>query len=318
MNMHVSTTGVLALGTSSLGSAGDDEASLRLALALLRSGEFVDTSRAYAGGRSEAMLGRALRCLDAEEREAAAARIVTKIDADPQTGALDRDRVLRSFEESAAALGVTRLPLLHLHDPYTVSFAEASGPGGAIEGMVELRDAGVVDAIGIAAGPVPLVARYIETGAFDAVLVHNRFTLVERSAAGLWRDARRRGMTTFNAAPFGGDLLARGPVTGASYAYRPASAELLRWTALAEERCERHGVNLTAAALRFSMRDPLVDVTVVGASSPARIDDIRRIREQLIPDELWNDLGALGPAPSPIDDSPYDHDVPRPRRPHDR
>ncbi|MFI9488588.1 aldo/keto reductase [Promicromonospora sp. NPDC052451] len=299
--------GPVTLGTSGLGArtapgSADEEAAVEVALDLFAGDHtFLDTSNNYAGGRSEAVLGLALARLGPE----AAARVVSKVDHEPGTRVFDRDRVLRSFDETTARLGVDHLPLLHLHDPYSVTFEEAVGPGGAVEGLVELREAGRVGAIGVAAAPVPLMARYVRTGVFDAVLIHNRFTLVDQSAAPVFAEAKERGMTVFNAAPFGSGLLAKGPHDGAVYDYRPAGADLLAWTRRLQETCAAHGVSLPAVALHYSLRSPLVDSTVVGVASPGRRAQLDRLVATQVPDELWDAVDALGPAPSPVDDSAY-------------
>ena len=301
-------TGIVAspitLGTSGLGrgtSPGDaqEAEAIDLASAMLHGPyALVDTSNEYAEGRSEAVLGAAL----ARDGIAPARAIVTKVDREVATGVFDRDRVRRSFDESCERLGVDRLGLLHLHDPYTVSFEDAMGPGGAVEGLLQLRDEGLVDAIGVAAGRMSLMRRYVGTGVFDVVLSHNRFTLVDRSATPLFEEAADRGMGVFNAAPFGGGLLARGSASGASYAYAQTTPELRAWVERAEAVCTRHGVDLPTAALRFSLRSPLVHSTVVGVSSTARMAKLERARTAEVPDELWDDLDRLGPAPSTIHD----------------
>ncbi len=315
------TVGAVTVGTSSLGrdtvtGSVEEAVAVSTAIAML-SGSFtlVDTSNEYAAGRSETVLGLAmtgLRDADAErdasvQRRAggipdriSTARIMTKVDRDPITGVFDRERVLRSYEESLRRLGVDRVQILHLHDPYTVTFAEATGRGGAVEALLELRDSGAVDAIGIATGPIADLMNYVDTGAFDVLLSHNRFTLVDRSAQRLFDNARQRGMGVFNAAPFGAGILSRGPVPGATYGYRPASPELIAWVSRAEAVCREFGVTLPAAALHFSMRSPLVDSTVVGVSSPARLTELSAVAALEPPDDLWSALDALGPAPSPL------------------
>src|SRR5690606_32112400 len=125
--------------------------------------------------------------------------------------------------------GIERFPLYHLHDPYTITFEEAAAPGGALEGLTELREQGLVGALGIAAGPLALLDEYVATGLFQAVLTHNRFTLVDRTAAAridAWSEA---GIGVMTGAPFGGGLLAVGASRTSSYEYRPAPAELLEW-----------------------------------------------------------------------------------------
>lgn len=297
----------ITLGTSGLGrdtepGSPEEEAAVVLAEHLLAGSHvFVDTSNNYSGGRSEAVLGLALRRTGMD----AATRVISKVDCEPETGVFDRDRVLRSFDETTSRLGVERLPLLHLHDPFTVTFDEAMARGGAVEGLIELRESGQVDAIGIAAGPAPLVARYVATGVFDAVLMHNRFTVVDRSAEPVFAGARARGMTVFNAAPFGAGILATGAREGASYAYRPATPDLQVWVSQLERVCASFGVSLPAVALHFSRRSALVDSTVVGVSSIPRLAQLDDLVAVPVPDDLWDELDALGPAPSTVDDSAY-------------
>ncbi|WP_238005428.1 aldo/keto reductase [Dactylosporangium sp. AC04546] len=262
-----------------------------LAEAMLRSpfGQ-IDTSNNYAQGRSEAALGRARRGSDP-------AVIFSKADADPVTGAFDGDRVLRSFEETVTRLGVARLPVYHLHDPYTVTLREAAGPGGAIGALVALREQGLVDAIGIAAGPLDLLEAYLDTGAFDAVLTHNRYTLVDRGAAPLIAAARQRGIAVFNAAPFGGGLLAGSPRAAGRYAYRPAAPELLAYVDRLDALCREWAVPLPAAAVHFSLRAPDVDSTVVGISSTAQLTALQALVDHPVPDGFFAAVAELGDPP---------------------
>ncbi|WP_114854218.1 aldo/keto reductase [Brachybacterium sp. YJGR34] len=287
--------GPLTLGTTSLGAdtapgSAEEAQAVELATAMLHGPyALIDTSNAYAGGRSEAVLGLALREAGIAEGRA----IVTKVDADPTTGAFDRDRVLRSVEESRERLGLDTIGLLHLHDPYGITVEEGMAAGGPVAGLQELKEQGVVGAIGIAAGKLDLMHRYVGTGAFDAVLNHNRFTLADRSATALFEEANKRGMGVFNAAPFGGALLAKGSASGATYAYQQPPAELVAWVRRVEELCARHGITLPAAALQFSLRSPLVHSTVVGISSAARIEQLEQLRTVPVPEAFWEELEAL-------------------------
>jgi len=300
--------GELTFGTTDLGrgtgaGSAEEAAAVATAVAMLRSGAFVDTSNMYADGRAEEVLGIALAELAPAERVAAADRLITKVDRDVRTGAFDAEQVRRSHEQSLARLGLERVRWLHLHDPYVIPFRAARESGGVIDEMVRIRDEGRADAIGIAAGRTPVVERYVDTGAFDMVLSHNRFTLVDRSAAGLFDNARRRGMTIFNAAPFGGNLLAKGSAAGSSYAYQPVSSELREWTAGLERLCADFGVPLAGVALQFSLRSPLVDSTVVTASSPARVEQLRALAQTPVPGELWSEIEGHPAAPTPIGDT---------------
>ncbi|WP_213816421.1 aldo/keto reductase [Glaciihabitans sp. dw_435] len=284
--------GPITIGTSGLGSRADAPT---LATAMLTSpiGQ-IDTSNTYAGGESERTLGRALRALDGFPHGTS---IFSKADADPDTGVFDGDRVRRSFAETLERLGVDSLPIYHLHDPYSLSVAEAFAPGGAVEALTALRDEGAVGAIGIAAGPVGLMTEYVSTGVFDAMLTHNRYTLADRTALPLIELAASKGMTVFNAAPFGGGILAGSTAGRDRYAYRPAPAPLLAYIDRVRQLCDDAGVSVAAAALNFSTAHPLIDSTVVGVSSLAWLEQLSVLASTAIPGGLQDAIAALGDPP---------------------
>src|SRR5919205_2902018 len=119
---------------------------------------------------------------------------------------------------------MSRLQLVYLHDPERITFEEATAPEGAVEALVALRDEGVVQHIGVAGGPIDLERRYVGLGVFDAVISHNRYTLVDQTAEPLIQDAVDRGVAFVNAAPYGGGMLVKGPDAVPNYCYSPASA----------------------------------------------------------------------------------------------
>jgi D-threo-aldose 1-dehydrogenase len=163
---------------------------------------------------------------------------------------------------------------------------------------VDLKERGLVDAIGVAGGPVGLLRRYLDTGEFDVLLSHNRYTLLDRSAEPLFRTARERGIGVLNAAPYGGGILSQGVAANPRYAYGLGSREAVEAARAMEAACARFDVPLAAAALQFSLRSDLVDSTIVGMSSPARIAATEALAAAVVPDELWAELEALLPAPS--------------------
>ncbi|MFD7920090.1 aldo/keto reductase [Streptomyces sp. NPDC059740] len=255
---------------------------------------FLDTSNNYGEGRSEQRIGAALR-------EAGGVPdgfvLATKADRDERTGDFSGERVRRSAEESAQRLGLDHFPLYHLHDPENADFAETVGPGGAVEAMVALREEGVAGSIGVAGGPVDLMIRYIETGAFDVVLTHNRYTLLDRSAERLFEVAAAHGVAVLNAAPFAGGILAKGPGQQPRYAYRETPAPVRERVLRIAELCREAGVPTAAAALQFSLRDPRITATVAGVSTPERVRQTVELALTDIPDGLWAELDALALPP---------------------
>jgi D-threo-aldose 1-dehydrogenase len=267
------------------------------ALALLRAFfasplTFFDTSAAYGDGESERRIGLAIK-----ERGGLPPGFVlaTKADRDLATGDFSGEQTRRSVERSLRLLGVERLPLVHIHDPEyaTTSFEAIMGPGGALEVLRDYQRQGVIGAIGIAAGPIDMMTRYVATGAFDAVLTHNRYTLVERSAEPLIALAAAQGMAVLNAAPYGSGMLAKGPDGWPKYMYHEAPPELVERVRRMDEACREHGVPLAAAALQFSLRDPRVHATVVGMAKPERVAQTVELARHPIPAELWPRLDAI-------------------------
>jgi D-threo-aldose 1-dehydrogenase len=159
--------------------------------------------------------------------------------------------------------------------------------------MVELRDEGVIEHLGVAGGPIDLMRQYLATDVFEAVISHNRYTLVDSSADPLIEDAAERGVAFVNAAPYGGGMLVRGPDAVPTYCYRPASPETLDRVRAMERACQASGVPLAAAALQFSLRDRRVASTIVGMSDPSRVEQTLHLAEWPIADDLWQQLLTL-------------------------
>jgi D-threo-aldose 1-dehydrogenase len=158
---------------------------------------------------------------------------------------------------------------------------------------MDLKDGGVIGHVGVAGGPIDLMARYVRTGLFEAVITHNRYTLVDRSAEPLFETAREHGVAALNAAPYGSGILAKGPNAYARYEYREAPPETVARVRAIERTCLEYGVPLAAAALQFSLRNPNVVSTIVGISRPERVEQTLELARHPLPDELWGKLETL-------------------------
>lgn len=289
------TVSDVCVGTSALGSFPAQygyEVDTETAVATIRRVfegpfTFIDTSNEYGGGESEKRIGQAIRDNGGVPEGFV---VATKVDPVPGTTDFSGERVRRSVEESLERLGLDTLPLVYLHDPEKISFEEGVAPGGPLEALIALRDEGVIDHLGVAGGPIDLELQYLATEAFDAVISHNRFTLVDQSAEPLLDDAQARGVAFVNAAPFGGGMLVKGPDAVPTYCYAPVSDEVLDRVRRMEALCAEFGVPLAAAALQFSLRDPRVTSTIVGMSEPKRVAQTVELAEFDIPEQLWHAL----------------------------
>lgn len=292
----------LCVGTSPLSSAKglygyevDERPAIDTVLDVLDSPiRFLDTSNGYGeNGAAERRVGAAIR-----ERGGLPADFVlaTKVDPHPATGDFSGQRVYESYRESLERLGVDRVPLLHLHDPERIGFDASMAEDGPVAALVKLRDEGRVDRIGVAAGALGITSELLDTGLFDVVLNHNRYTLLDRSAESLFVSARERGIGVLNAAPYGGGMLSKGPDVQSNYCYGESDPRIIESARAMKSACDRFGVPLAAAALQFSLKAQFVDSTVVGISSAKRVSQTLEYASHPIPDALWSELDDLVPA----------------------
>lgn len=292
----------LCVGTSPLGGAvrsygydvSETEA-IDTLLAVFESGiNFLDTGNSYSDGASERRIGKSIREYGGLPEGFV---LATKLDPrpgprffEPGTRSFSGTRAWRSFEESTERLGLDKVPLLYLHDPELFPFDEITGPGGPLEALVEIRDKGLAESIGVAGGDIEEMLRYAKTGLFDVVLNHNRYTLIDQSAEPLINFTAKAGIAFVNAAPFGGGLLVKGALAQPNYKYQPASVETLERMRVLESVTHQHEFSLASAALQFSTRDPRISSTVVGISRCERIAELTQMLEVRISNETWNEI----------------------------
>ena len=251
----------------------------------------LDTSRNYGFGRSEARIGAVLK---ARGGLPAGFVLSTKLDRDMETGRFDADRARRSLEESLEALGLERVPLLHLHDPeHARDLDEIAGSGGALDALFDMKSRGLADAVGLAMGRLDTMEPLVRDRPFDAVITHNRWTLLNRSADRLLDHCAERGIAVLNAAPYAGGVLAKGAEAMPRVTYQEADEGALEPVRRIEAACARHGVPMGAVALQFSMRDPRIASTVCGVSKPERVAQTLDWASTDIPDALWDELADL-------------------------
>ncbi|MEU8179090.1 aldo/keto reductase [Microbispora hainanensis] len=309
-----SAAGVLAgrlgrygLGTAPLGGlfapVSEQQAEQTLTAAWQAGIRYFDTAPHYGSGLAEERLGRFLRGLPAH----AAGEVVvsTKVGRVlvPGQGAEEgfpgrtgfvrvrdytRDGVLRSLDDSLKRTGLDRFDLVFIHDPDDY-WEQAAGQ--AYPALAELRDQGVIGAIGAGMNQTRMLTRFVRETDLDAVLVAGRYTLLDRSAAEeLLPECERRGVAVIAGGVFNSGILAG----GATYDYDTAPPTVLERARHLERVCASHGVPLPAAALRFPHRHPAVTTVLIGARSAEEITEDLALAAADIPDALWEDLDHAG------------------------
>src|SRR6185369_8910288 len=90
-----------------------------------------------------------------------------------------RDGVLRSLEASLRRTGLDRLDIVFVHDPDD-DWAQAADE--AMPALADLRDQGVIGAIGAGMNQSRMLERFLRETAADVVMLAGRYTLLEQAA----------------------------------------------------------------------------------------------------------------------------------------
>ncbi|MFE6735052.1 aldo/keto reductase [Microbacterium sp. NPDC057650] len=293
----------LGLGCAPIGNlftpVADDDAVATAHAALDAGVRFFDTAPLYGSGESERRLGLALRGVPRDSYalgtkvgrllvDAAGSPVAPGEVGDDSIADLSRDAVWRSLESSLALLGTDRIDVLYLHDPLDVDAAMA----GALTAMTELREQGVVRAIGVGNGVLPVLERYAAEAPVDVLMEAGRLTLIDRGAQErLMPLAAERGVSIVAAGVFNSGILVD-PEGSPFFDYRRADDALIERALRMRDVCVAHGVTLADAAVQFPLRHG-ADGVVVGARTPDEVRAFVRGRDAAIPSELWSALDEV-------------------------
>jgi D-threo-aldose 1-dehydrogenase len=277
---------------------------------------YFDVAPLYGHGRAELVLGHALRDVERDSflLSTKVGRYLVpagstgqdarqRAEGAPFNARYDysREGTLRSLEQSMLRLGTSRIDLVYIHDVDahshgTEAEAEAAfaiAMKGALPALLELKRAGAVRAIGVGINQPPWAMRWLREADVDVLMLAGRLTLLNREAESeVLDECRRRNVAYVAAGPFNGGMLARGK-QGEQWRsnYRPAPAAVVREYQRLSALAADEGVNLKAAAIQFVLRHPQVASLVIGASSPAEVEENIELASVKIPASFWQRAG---------------------------
>ena len=200
----------------------------------------------------------------------------------------------RSLAESAARVGSGRVVGLRVHDCERGPRLEAAlAPGGALEGLAELKREGVVESTGVGVNCGATVLEVLErapAGSVDCVMLAGCWNLLDQSGHAALLECQRRGVHVHNAGVFGGGLLAG----GGNYRYAAAPTEVIERARAWEKLAGEFKVPLLAAALQFAFLPAVVQAVAVGIKSAAEVDSALDLLAVDVPDGLWSESVRRG------------------------
>ncbi|MFC8679737.1 aldo/keto reductase [Streptomyces sp. BK205] len=204
-----------------------------------------------------------------------------------------RDGVLRSLEETLERTGLDRIDVVYLHDPDD-HWQQAADE--AMPALAELRDQGVIGAIGAGMNQSAMLARFLRETAADVVMLAGRYTLLDQSALDdVLPAAQELGKSVVAVGVFNSGLLSQDrPAEGMKYDYQDAPPGLVQRALAIVEVCERYGTTLPAAAIAFPFAHPAVVNVTLGMRTAEQVRRNVELHARPIPDGLWDELRAQG------------------------
>jgi D-threo-aldose 1-dehydrogenase len=204
-----------------------------------------------------------------------------------------RDGVLRSIEDSLRRIGTDRLDVVFVHDPDD-HYSEAVAT--AFPTLIELRDQGVIGAIGSGMNQTAMLTQFVREIDIDVIMLAGRYTLIDPDGlddvlpACLEHDVQVVAVGIFNS----GLMSQPRPAAGATFNYEPAEQALIDKANRIADVCEAHGTTLPAAALAFPLFHEAVAGIAVGCRTADEVHTNATLARTEVPKALWPDLKSAG------------------------
>ena len=269
-----------------------------------------DTAPQYGVGLSEERLGAFLA--DHAVGEAVVSTKVGHLLVDADDGVQDGDLfygapsrklvndytkegVRRSIADSLGRLGRDHVDVALIHDPDRYAGLALTE---AYPALKELRDEGVVGAIGVAMNHADVLTWLVERTELDCVLVAGCYSLLDVQAADrLFPACQERAVSVLAAGVYRSGILAD-PRPGTHLDYAPAPGSVIERVDQIRSICDRYGVPLAAAALQFVLAHPAVTAAVVGSASAHEAHENAAHFRSRVPEELFEELAGAGLTPA--------------------
>ncbi|MEM6461057.1 MAG: aldo/keto reductase [Pseudomonadota bacterium] len=275
---------------------------------------YYDTAPMYGHGLSELRTGHSLRWKNRDDfvLSSKVGRLLKparkhEIEYAPWTNAgrftmhfdYSYDGTMRSFEDSLQRLNLEHMDICFIHDIDRFTrgdeqpevFKEAMD--GCWKALSDLRDQGVVKAIGVGVNEWEVCHEALQQRDFDCFLLAGRYTLLEQESLDQFLPlCEERGAAVVVGGGFNSGILATGAVDGAKYNYAPAPAEIMHKVAGIEAICGQYNVPLPAAALQFVIAHPAIPSFIAGTRTVEQLKKNLEWFSHPIPSDLWAELKA--------------------------
>jgi aryl-alcohol dehydrogenase-like predicted oxidoreductase len=275
------TVSAIGLGGNTFGATVDGDQAVRTIHHALDQGiTFIDTADVYSQGRSEELVGQAVR--DRREKVVVATKCGITLEAGPHAGGLSRRWIVQAAEDSLRRLGTDYIDLFYAHRPDPSTPTEET-----LRAMDDLVTSGKVRYLGVSNFKAWEVARGIgessRLGLNRWVAVQNRWNLLDGLDSPELEDAAPElGIGIIPYTPLASGILTgkyrkdAEPEPGTRAGDLPRVRERItdakldaveRVSAWAEER----GHTVAEAAIAWLLAHPSVSSVIAGARTPDQV-----------------------------------------------
>jgi len=274
-----------------------------------------DTAPHYGAGLAEHRLGRFLRTRPRDEYTLST-KIGRILHADDRVPELNENFLhalpfrrsidysaagtIRSLQDSQQRMGLTRFDIVYIHDcsedwhgpAWRDRFAEAMT--GAARELSAMRARGEIRGWGMGLNMVEPALACLDVATPDIFLIAGRYTLIDHTAlAKLFPACAAQGAKVVLGGPYNSGLLAG----GTTFNYEPAQADTMARAQAVRTVCDRHGVDIKAAALQFCAAHPVVAAVIPGPRTAVEATQNAMLIQSDIPGQFWRDLRHAGLLP---------------------
>lgn len=311
----------LGFGAAALGNlyhpVTEEQAQSILELAWTSGFRYFDTAPHYGQGLSERRIGDSLRQHRGRDYilSTKAGRLLKPATYAPERHGFHSpmpfdihydysyDGVMRSFEDSLQRLGLARIDILLMHDIGAATHGNRHeelfdiAMSGGYRAMSELREQGLVKAIGLGVNEYQVCEAAMEHGNWDCFLLAGRYTLLEQDALDSFLPkCEQRNCSVVIGGAYNSGILATGTKAGVTphYNYAPALPREIHRVKQLEMVCERYRIPLPAAALQFPLAHPAVASVIPGIGSTRHVTQTLSLMNTRIPADFWRELRSHG------------------------
>lgn len=252
---------------------------------------YFDVAPLYGGGRGELLLGKAISRIKQSVAISTKVGYVGEMPFGGRQLPIDRQKkfskssINTSILKSLERLGTNYIDIVYLHDP-SEHFDTAIGE--AFETLVDLKEKGIIGAIGVGTTSAELASNIIQRIPIQALLLAGQYTLIDQSGRMLLNSLLNSNISVVIGGIFNSGILASDDARkNKLFNYSPASMEVLNFVEKIKLTCSGFGVPLKAAALQFPSTHSATSTTLLGPRTLKEFQELYKLLEFQIPNSLW-------------------------------